>query len=186
MGIPEGAIVSSKDYLNLELHSSERHEFFLGHIINMAGASREHLEIQSNIIYLLMHEYRSRKTDCSAYGSDLRLKANDLKYFYPDITVVCGQAEFDKKSKSLINPTGVIEILSRSTRDFDVDEKAFAYRAIASLNEFVLIDSESQRIMVYERKGETVWELREYNDQSDCRFFDTVFSMAEIYRNVNF
>src|SRR5688572_18675919 len=128
MALPAYAVLSEKDYLNLELHSDEKHEFFEGYIIGMAGASYAHVQIQANLSRALGRAFDKDKNPCEILSSDLRVKAHDLKYFYPDLTILCGKPIIDEQSKSLTNPDCIIEILSPGTRSFDTEEKSFAYK----------------------------------------------------------
>lgn len=186
MSIPAAALISAEEYVHLELFSSDKHEFYEGHLVAMAGASHAHLQIQSNLTYIIPGAFRKGERPCEVLGSDLRVKAHDLKYFYPDLTIVCGALQYDEKSKSLLNPTGVIEILSKTTRYFDSDEKLFAYRAITSLTEVALVDSERRNVLVYERQSDNTWQLRETVGEQTCRFFGCELPLNDVYRNVDF
>jgi Uma2 family endonuclease len=186
MAIPAPATFSSEEYIHLELFSQQKHEFFEGHIVAMAGASYAHIQIQSNLLQLIGGHFRKSKKSCEILASDLRVKAHDLKYFYPDLTVLCDKPRYDEKSQSLVNPTGIIEILSESTRKFDTDEKLFAYRAVPSLTGVALVDSTKRYAMIYERKNETTWEMREMRDaaaQPTVVFFGCELEINDIYRN---
>ncbi|MEM6764413.1 MAG: Uma2 family endonuclease, partial [Bacteroidota bacterium] len=55
---------------------------------------------------------------------------------YPDITVICGPIEIDKNVKEAIsNPGLIIEVLSKSTQDYDQSRKFRLYRSIPSIKE---------------------------------------------------
>lgn len=63
-------------------------------------------------------------------------KAN---YTYPDLSVVCGEAQFvPDVFDTLMNITLILEILSPSTEAYDRGEKFRHYRQIASLQEYIL------------------------------------------------
>jgi len=184
MALPELAKFSSEEYVHLELFSREKHEFYDGHIIAMAGASYAHIQIQSNLMQIIGGHFRKTKRACEVLAPDLRVKAHDLRYFYPDLTVLCGKPEYDEKSNSLINPSGIIEILSESTRQFDADEKLFSYRAMPSMQVVSFVDSTTRHALVYERKDESTWEMREMrNPVSTLTIFGCNISAEEIYRN---
>ncbi len=140
MGLPALAVFSPDDYLDIEVRSQERHEYYDGHIIAMAGASRAHLDIQTNLIQALSNRFRASQRPCKPYSSDARAQVSRSKYFYPDVSVYCGNPDVDAQN-NWKNPEVVIEILSDSTASFDQNEKAAAYRQMPSLKELVLIDS---------------------------------------------
>ena len=107
--------LTSNAYLAQERQSTERSEFINGHIYAMAGASREHNQLVFSLAGLLHAQLRQKP--CSAFVADMRVitRPNEA-YFYPDLTVVCGEMQFeDKESDTLTNPTLIIEFLSPST-----------------------------------------------------------------------
>ena len=65
--------------------------------------------------------------------------------YHPDVMVVCGPAVHRLYE---MNPTLVVEVLSRSTEDVDRREKAQAYGTSTSLRQYVLIDPDHRRIEI--------------------------------------
>ena len=55
----------------------------------------------------------------------MRLKVSSTGlYTYPDVMVVCGEAEFDDDEfDTLLNPTLIVEAISRSTEEYDRETK---------------------------------------------------------------
>ena len=61
-------------------------------------------------------------------------------YTYPDVVVVCGEPLFrDEQRDTLLNPTLVVEVLSKSTEAYDRGSKFKHYRALESLSDYLLI-----------------------------------------------
>ncbi|HUO84417.1 MAG TPA: Uma2 family endonuclease [Thermoanaerobaculia bacterium] len=142
---------SLDDYFDVENHSDIRFEYFAGQIFAMAGGSYRHNRIGSNLLGGLVA--RLRGSFCSALGSDMRVSTVSGLYTYPDGVVVCGQPElshhpFDR-GETLINPSVIIEVLSDSTRLYDLGEKFDHYRAIPSLRECIFVE---QNLMSVERR----------------------------------
>jgi len=48
MGHPEKKLVSEMDYLEMEIASAEKHEYYQGEIFDMAGSTVEHNRIVTN------------------------------------------------------------------------------------------------------------------------------------------
>lgn len=110
--------MSVAEYLAYEEETGVRYEYLDGEIFAMAGGSDRHSTIGLNCGGELRAQLR--KKTCRAYNSDLKIKITDIKYVYPDFSVVCGDAQFaDEKRTMLINPTFVGEVLSPSTADYD-------------------------------------------------------------------
>nr|WP_262895454.1 Uma2 family endonuclease [Hymenobacter properus] len=87
--------------MRMEREAECKHEYFEGVIRAMAGASYAHNRICTNLTVEIGSQLRGK--NCSAVGSDQRLQIlSGSAYVYPDLTVVCGQPEFNKERKSLI------------------------------------------------------------------------------------
>ena len=69
----------------------------------------------------------------------MRVKAKKGNYYYPDIVVVCGERKFeDGKKDILLNPKVIVEVLSKSTKLKDRNEKLDSYMSLESLTDYVL------------------------------------------------
>ncbi len=184
MALPAPALFSPEEYLEIEMRSRERHEYYDGHIIAMAGAGRAHLEIQTNLIHALSVRFRASQRPCKPYSSDARAQVSKSKYFYPDVTVYCGKPDVDAQN-NWKNPEVVIEILSDSTASFDQNEKAVAYRQMPSLKELVLIDSRLQAITIFQKQDDGAWVERSYGEETiSVKIAGEELSLAEIYEGV--
>lgn len=182
-------IFTEKEYLALEAVSERKHEFYRGEIIAMAGASFRHELIITNSIRSVGNQLRG--SPCLILGSDLRVKVASVKgYFYPDIKIVCGTAQFnDDKPQSLLNPTVIIEVLSPTTANFDQGEKFRAYRQIESLQEYVLIAQDTPHIERHIRQPDGGWVMHEFDTLDASLELPSVgctLSLAEVYERVTF
>src|SRR5438552_3260089 len=107
-----------EEYLALERKAQYKSEYIAGQIVAMSGVSREHSLINTNLLRVLSSQLLDRP--CEVHASDMRVKvgakvsARSL-YTYPDIAVVCGDAEFeDDQVDTLLNPRVIVEVLSPS------------------------------------------------------------------------
>jgi len=171
-----------KEYLDLEEVARVRHEFYDGEIYAMAGGTPEHAAMAAAITAILGRQLDPRS--CRAYSSDLRVRvlATGLAT-YPDVTVVCGPSERDPESGTHVtNPKLVVEVLSRSTADYDRGEKLQHYRQILSLDAVVLVDHEIERIDLWTRSGET-WRARSFGAGEVVRLdaISAVLPVDEVY-----
>ena len=107
--------VSPDEYLRLERQAEYKNEYLNGEIFAMSGASEAHNLATGNIFGELRQQLKDRQ--CRAYMSDMRVKVrSNTFYTYPDVTVVCGEPQFeDKEVDTLLNPTLLVEVLSQST-----------------------------------------------------------------------
>lgn len=100
------------DYLEYERRSDAKHEFVNGALFAMAGASRWHNLIVTNVSRELSLQLKGKT--CEVYPNDMRVHIPDTSmYTYPDAVVVCGVPRFeDSVRDTLLNPTVLIEVLS--------------------------------------------------------------------------
>ena len=83
-------------------------------------------------------------------------------YAYPDIVIVCGEAdllvdEFDNP----INPTVIIEVLSNRTEANNRGRKFHRYRSIPAITEYILVDSQEIGVEVHRENEQGLWTLVE-------------------------
>jgi len=106
-------------------------------------------------------------------------------FTYPDISIDCGDlrpTSFDEDT--VVNPAIIIEILSRSTEQYDRGNKFKLYMDIPTLREYILVDSESIRIEAFRLNEKGRWELQEYRFWNDVLNLPTVqlsIPLFEIY-----
>lgn len=151
-----------EEYLQMEEVSQEKHEYYLGEIFAMSGPKVQHGIISGNTFLALGNKLKGKP--CRPFNGEQRIHIEKNTLFtYPDIFVVCGEIETRNNDDwNIINPTVIIEILSRSTRDYDRGQKFKLYRDIPSLKDYVLIDSESINVEVFYINEQGNWELNEY------------------------
>ncbi len=143
MGRAELNYISQEEYLAAERLATNKHEYYNGEIFAMSGARIAHNMIFKNTFVDIANKLKGKK--CQPFGSDLRIHIpSNTLYTYPDISIICGEIDtLDDTFDTATNPSVIIEILSESTRNYDKGGKFTLYRAIESLQEYILIDSES-------------------------------------------
>ena len=167
------------EYLVFEEKSVDKHEFLNGEVFAMAGGTIEHARLATAISSALTSALRDRP--CCVYSSDLRIRirATGLTT-YPDVSVVCGQAEVDAEDRcAIVNPLLLVEVVSDSTEAYDRGEKAAHYRHLPSLREYVLVSQHRPRIEVFRHNEAGRWELYEYESGSQAELASVGCSIAE-------
>jgi Uma2 family endonuclease len=151
--------LSVTEYLSRERTSAERHEYVNGTAYAMAGGTPLHAALCANVTVALGSQLRGQP--CRVASSDLRVHvpATGL-YTYPDVTVVCGQVELHAQDDTVIvNPRVVVEVLSEATESYDRGAKFSHYRALASLEEYLLVARDGRRLEHYRRLPSGQWLL---------------------------
>ncbi|HCA59825.1 MAG TPA: hypothetical protein DEP46_17800 [Blastocatellia bacterium] len=159
--------VNVEEYLDLESKSRRKHEFIDGDVLLMAGASRRHSKIASNIGGELFGQLKG--TDCEVHYGDLSIRVRPTHYVYGDFSVFCGEPEIEKykDAETLLNPRVVFEVLSRSTEARDRGEKAQDYRQLASLTDYFFVSQDKISVEHYVRQNDNSWKLIEYRELDD-------------------
>jgi Uma2 family endonuclease len=149
--------LSPEEYLALERQADYKSEYFNGVVYAMSGASLNHNTIVANVIAELVQQLRGRP--CRALPSDIKVRMPDSrKFFYPDVSVVCGEPQFhDERTDVILNPVLIIEVLSESTAAFDRGDKFQAYQQMESLKEYLLISQDKRVVEHYVRQTREVW-----------------------------
>ena len=161
------SLVSQSEYLKLERSADYRSEYHEGQILAMAGASRNHNRIVTNASTSIDIQLKNR--DCNNYSSDMRIRVqNGDRYLYPDIVVTCGVEKFeDDNTDTLLNPIAIFEVLSKTTEAYDRGLKFLYYQTIESLQEYVLISQNPQRIEVYHKQTDGNWRYHSFHNTPD-------------------
>jgi Uma2 family endonuclease len=165
MSLPEQkALYAPDEYLALEREAEERHEWLDGLIYAMAGESPAHSIITSNLIATLKLQLRGRP--CVVFSPNMKIYSRLLSdkslkglFSYADTMVVCGKPLFhDKHCDVIVNPTVIIEVVSKSTEACDRGEKFTRYKQNRSLTDYLLVSQSRPSIDHFTRKPKGRWE----------------------------
>ena len=178
--------VSENDYLEGELISDIKHEYIDGIVYAMSGASKNHNRISQNISRELGNLFKQIQSSCEVFSSDMKIREsnNTVKYFYPDVLVTCDTD--DNENEYYTNsPVIIFEVLSKSTRKYDLTDKKLYYFNIPILEEYVVIEQDFCRIEVF-KKSEN-WRVTSYflGDSIHFASLDIRLSVEDIYYQVN-
>ncbi|MEM9922859.1 MAG: Uma2 family endonuclease [Cyanobacteria bacterium P01_D01_bin.50] len=182
-------IYTPEEYLEFEVNSEERHEYINGEVICVTGGTPNHNYIAGNfsatLYFALKHQpYQVFIIDQRVWIPKKRI------YTYPDVMVVQGELELQEGRKDTItNPLMIIEVLSKSTRNYDKDEKFSAYRTIPSFQEYLLIDQYTMQVEQYFKTGKNSWIFSEFYDANETICLNSInfeISLEDIYDKVEF
>ena len=182
--------LTPQDYLAFERRSETKHEFVNGEVFDMVGASRSHNLIIANVVGELRAQLKERR--CEVYPNDMRVHIPRTGlYTYPDAVVVCGTPQFeDDRRDTLLNPTVIVEVLSPSTEAHDRGLKFESYRAIPSLQEYLLISQTKPLIERYVRQENTRFWMFDEAAGLDAVIELTAIAcrlaLAEVYDKIEF
>lgn len=180
---------SPEEYLEIEVKSEERHEYINGQIIPMTGGTPNHNKITGNFYAAL--NFALKRQPLQVFVTDQRLWIPQKRInTYPDVMVVAGELEFKEGRKdTLTNPIMIAEVLSKSTKSYDRDEKFAAYRTIPSFQEYLLIDQYTMHVEQYSKTDNNRWIFTEYEDADVTISLTSItfeISLFDIYDKVDF
>jgi Uma2 family endonuclease len=181
--------VSPEEYLVLERQAENKHEYVDGEIFAWAGANRKHNLIAGNIAGELGHQLKGRPYE--VYASRMRVKAAASRaYVYPDVVVACDEPQFeDDYVDTLLNPTLVFEVLSKSTESYNRLAKSAYYRTIESLSEYLLVAQEEYRVEQYVKQDAGRWlltEVRSLDSVIELEAIGCSLALRDIYDRISF
>jgi Uma2 family endonuclease len=187
--LPEPTIITADDYLAQEILAETRNEYRNGVVIPMTGGTPEHNFIAINLITILKFALRGQAYDLALADQRLWIPEPNL-YTYPDVMVARRPIERKPdRTDTVMNPILIAEVLSKSTAAYDRTEKFAAYRTIASLQNYLLIDQCQPHVELYARTGDQQWLFSEYGQLSDRVLLDAVsveLSLADLYEAIEF
>lgn len=176
-----------EEYLTLEESAEYRSEYYQGEIFAMSGGSANHNRIAGNV-YMSLRERLEGKS-CEAFITDMRLlvKKNGL-YTYPDVMVICGQLKYVKgRTDTVTNPVLIVEVLSESTQAYDRGAKFELYRALETLQDYVLIDQARVYVEYFHKLADGRWVLTELSQIEAVLALESVgveLPLSQVYRRV--
>ncbi len=144
------------EYFLFEESSPLRHEYVAGEVYAMSGGTVRHSRISLNIATRLFSA--AGDGPCQAV-IEVRLRAADDAYYYPDAMVVCGA--ISQEDIVIREPCVVIEVTSPSTARIDRGEKLAAYREIPSLRAYLIVDHRRRRVERHWREDASAAWMRE-------------------------
>jgi len=191
-------MLTERQYLSIERASLERHYYIDGEMVAMAGESKHHGIVSTNLVGLLHSSLRGKP--CMALTKDTkvrsgpnpkRLPGSKGLYSYPDLVVVCGEPEYlDEHEDVLLNPTVVIKVLSPSTKSFDRGEKFKRYQEWnPTLSDYMLVSPEQVQFEHFQRQMDGAWSfLRWTSLDSAVSIFsiECVLALSDIYERTEF
>jgi Uma2 family endonuclease len=178
-----------EEYFEIEAEAFERHEFIDSQIHQKAGINATHSIIQVNLVTGISTQLKGKP--CATYSPNMKVCVSPKgTIVYPDVTVVCGPAEFfQKRTDTLTNPTLIVEVLSPSTENYDRGEKWIRYQEMPSLREYVIVAQDAPRIERFFRKPEGGWFYESVSGlENMIRFesIDCVLPLADVFDRIEF
>ncbi|MBH8576002.1 Uma2 family endonuclease [Nostocaceae cyanobacterium CENA369] len=186
MQVTKQRYYTPEEYLKLEEVADYNSEYIDGKIIPMLGGTANHNRISLNLGSALNFAFRQQNYE--VFAVDLRLWIPQKRiYTYPDVMIVAGEpAYFNNRTDMITNPQVIVEVLSKSTKGYDREDKFEAYRTISTFQEYLLIDQNRIHVEQFSKIGKKQWTLREYDEAIALATVPFEISLQDLYNKVNF
>ena len=151
-------------YFQAEEKALYKSEYHNGKIIKMAGGSYNHDSIATKCTHLMLEFVDKNDLLYAINGSDLkiRIETHD-RVLYADALVISEKPIFyENRTDTITNPRIIVEVLSKSTAQYDMSEKFDFYRTLDSFKEYVLIHQDRKHVVVFTKQNDDAWLLRDY------------------------
>ncbi|MEM9155230.1 MAG: Uma2 family endonuclease [Cyanobacteria bacterium P01_F01_bin.33] len=182
---PQPQVIKPEEYLVWETQQDLRYEYDSGEIWAMTGGTLPHNDLAINLLVALLPHVRKR--GCRINMADAKVQvSDDGPYFYPDLVVSCDRRDCEA-TKLIRYPTLVVEVLSPGTESRDRGRKFRQFQRSVTLQEYVLVDYESERVECFRRSQENhfwIYEAFETGDVVRLESLEFECSIASIYEDV--
>lgn len=177
-----------EEYLKMEEESEIRHEYFDGEIFAMAGTTMNNNRIVGRIRSFLEGVFLPK--GCDAFAENVKVEAiQNFYYPYPDVIVTCAPEDISG-TYIVRHPSILIEVLSKSSANYDRDFKLRCYKEISSLQYYVLVSQYDCYIEFYTRTDqEGIWTYQSFDSSEALISFEILgFSMpvSKVYEGIVF
>jgi len=178
-----------QEYLQREEKSMERHAYYNGQMIKLPMAKGPHNIIAANILTAIKIGVKNQDKKYVVFGSNQKIYLPQFNIgLYPDALVVAETPLYwDDNEVLLINPILIVEILSKSTGNYDRGDKFTEYKTLDSFQEYVLIEQNTNRVETRFREESNLWRdtiSTDLDTQIQLRSLGVSIAMIDIYENV--
>ncbi|HEY9299788.1 MAG TPA: Uma2 family endonuclease, partial [Phormidium sp.] len=132
-----------------------------------------------------------RRQNYRVFMNDVRLWMTHYKlYTYPDIMVIEGEpVYYENRTDTVTNPLIIVEVLSKSTKNYDRGDKFDCYRSIPEFKEYILIDQYRFHVEQFSKTSEGKWLLSYYESADAVLTLSSInftIALSEMYERVDF
>ena len=184
-GLP---LMTRDEFLRWQLHQDKLYEYVDGRPVlltkMMTGASTNHDRITVNALGHLFAQLRGKP--CRPCTADIALEIPaQNRVRRPDLLVDCGEPA-PKETRAAI-PVLVLEVLSPSTRQTDMQVKLEEYKTVESLKVILLAEQDIAQLVLYRRDDQGHWQFKIFTDlQQEIPLpeIEARLTLADLYEGV--
>lgn len=173
------------EFLRWEDGTDTRYELVEGFPLAMAPPARAHGMLCARLAGLIDARLRSRRPCAAQTEAGISRPDRDDSFYVADIAVTC--RPYERGEQLVKEPILIVEILSPGTERHDRLTKVPVYRGIGSVEEVLLIDSESVYAEMLRREGDRWITTLVRGPDAVLRLasVDLAISIAELYDGID-
>jgi Uma2 family endonuclease len=128
-----------------------RYELFRGDVYAMSPETAAHADVKAAIYVAILNGIRARRIPCHVFPDGMTVRVDETTAYEPDALVYSGQ-KLPPSAIEVPNPVIVVEVLSPSTRQFEVSIKLAGYFRLASVTHYLIVDP-TQPLVLHHSRG---------------------------------
>ena len=176
------------EFLGMEEKSEVRHEYYDGEIFAMAGTTMNHNRIVGRIRGFLEKTFLPK--GCDVFAENIKVEAIENFYYpYPDVIVTCASEDING-TYIVKHPSVLVEVLSKSSANYDRGFKLRRYQEIASLQYYMLVAQYECYVELYTRTDQPgVWTYQAFDKPETVISFellDFTMPVSAVYEGIVF
>lgn len=159
----------------------------------MSYETDRHSDITTELLYILKSIFAKPNKHYKVHDPNrpVCIQACGNAIFNPDASVVSQPPvyyEYQPGMNAETTPIILVEVLSKNTREYDVNDKLPCYKKIPSLRQVIYVDSQKPYVTVYERLEDTrQWLNTDFEKAEDSFLINGVpVTLQAIYQDVFF
>lgn len=149
----------------------------------MTGASKGHNRVNTNLVRALASQLDD--TPCGVFANEMAVRTGVDQVRYPDLVIDCGGV--DEEAFEASEPVLVVEILSPSTRHFDLSDKLFEYQQVSTLKIILMIDWRNREVRAYSRSASEIWSISRLvggDGEIELGLHDLTLKLSDIFKGL--
>jgi len=170
---------SDEEYFSFEEASELKHELINGNLYEMSGSSKYHNKLERFIANFLEGILNNNEYEIFIEG--FKVKTPSGNFFYPDVIVCANTAEPYYTDEPIL----LVEVLSETTRKFDLTDKFIQYQQIPTLQYYLCVEPEQQVIFFYFKNENGEWLAETFTKDESIIELPTLnisFSVKDVYQ----
>ncbi len=181
---------SLSEYLAKEESAQHKHEYHNGQIIATPCSKIKHNIIATNLTTAIKSAVKNFPQKFLVINSDQKIYIPQVnKVLYADALVICEEPKlWEDREDLLLNPLLIVEVASKSTRNYDRGEKFMSYRLIPSFREYILVEQDKPLVENWFRSKPNTWEITVQEDTEQSVFLQSLgvsISLQDIYEHIS-